>query len=168
VLFLTFVRYQHTSISNNALPNPTRWDICLLNVQHWLQRLKFEVNRSEQLYSVQPLPSCVQLFRLTSFLLRAFITRITKHSLLVRCVFGQISASNFSKSSVHNPIKIVSELSISEIESITFSLGLLLVSPDTNATSERSFSATKWEKTYVCTTRAYDRKVQKVHRSRTR
>ena len=115
----------------------------------------------------------VQLFRITSFLLKAFITRTTKHSLLVRCVFRQICASNFSKSSVHNPIKIVSELSISEIESITFSgvwkmLGLLLVLPDTNATLERSFSAKKWKKTYVCTTRAYDRKVQKVHRSRTR
>jgi len=113
----------------------------------------------------------VQLFRLTSFLLKAFITRTTKHSLLVRCAFKQICASNFFKSSVHNPIKIVSKLSISEIESITFSgvwkmLGLLWFC--LTRMPQRSFSATKWKKTSVCTTRAHDRKVQKVHRSRTR
>jgi len=30
------------------------------------------------------------------------------------------------------------------------------------------FSATKWVKTYVCTTMAYDREVQKVHSTQAR
>jgi len=53
-------------------------------------------------------------------------------------------------------------LSVSQSERIAFYgvskvLGLLLVLPDTNATSERPFSPLKWVKMYLRTTRAYER-----------
>jgi len=50
--------YQQTSISKTALPNHVRWDIDVLDAQQWLLRLTFVGNCVEQLYSVQPLPSC--------------------------------------------------------------------------------------------------------------
>jgi len=53
--------YQQTSISKILLPNHARWDIRLLDAQKWLQRLTFDGNCVEQLYSVQPLPSCTTI-----------------------------------------------------------------------------------------------------------
>ena len=44
---------------NCRFPNLARWDIDLFNAQQWLQRLTFDVNCVEQLYSAQPLPCCV-------------------------------------------------------------------------------------------------------------
>jgi len=46
------------SISKTVLPNHARLDIGLLDAQARLQRLTFGGNCVEQLYSVQPLPSC--------------------------------------------------------------------------------------------------------------
>jgi len=57
VLLLAFVRYQHTSIWKTVLRN-LPGGIGVFNVQQWLQRLTFYGNWAEQLYSVQPLPSC--------------------------------------------------------------------------------------------------------------
>ena len=64
------------------------------------------------------------------------------------CRFLQRMATNCS---IRNAIKILLKLSVFESESIAFSgvwkvLGLILVLPDTNATSERSLSALKWVK----------------------
>jgi len=58
-------------ISKTALPNPSTYDIHLFIVQQWLQRLKFDGNRSEQLI---PYSHCqvVQLFPLKSLLVKAF------------------------------------------------------------------------------------------------
>ena len=58
-LFLYFVLYQQTYISKTVLASHARWDIGHLNAQQWLQRLTFDGNCVEQLYSVQPLPCCV-------------------------------------------------------------------------------------------------------------
>ena len=50
--------YQQTSISKTVLPNQVKWDIDLLDAHQWLQPFTLECNCVEQLYSVQPLPSC--------------------------------------------------------------------------------------------------------------
>jgi len=53
--------YKQPSISKTVLPNHARWDISLVNFQQWLQRFTFDGNCAEQLYSVQPLPSCTSI-----------------------------------------------------------------------------------------------------------
>ena len=63
---------------------------------------------------------------------------------------------------IHDAIKILSKLSVSESESTVFSgvwnvWGLLLFVLAATATPERSFSAPKRVKTYLRTNRAYER-----------
>jgi len=59
LLFLTFVHYQHTSISKSVLPNPmTSRTSAFLLLRSDYNVLKFKGNRTEQRDSVQLLPSC--------------------------------------------------------------------------------------------------------------
>jgi len=53
------------------LPNHARWNIGCLDAQEWLHRLTFDDNCVEQLYSVQPLPSCATISINVLFKLKA-------------------------------------------------------------------------------------------------